>query len=140
VIQDVFYRTLKTPPAKRDDRALRAFVLTAARNGAFDLLRHRGCVPMEPMPDSPDFIDENEQIEELVFSHQEIDLLLDFIPTLPTKLGRAITLDIVYCKSRAEIATILNTTERQVQRWLNEARKRCLDLLKRAAQPRDENP
>ena len=68
-------------------RSVRAFSLTVARNVAFDWLRHKQVVPIELVADmgAMDILDERDQIDAIVNSHQELMMLVKAVQELPER-------------------------------------------------------
>src|SRR6201992_1183394 len=124
LLQEVYARLL-TAGASDDPevRSVRAFALTVARNVAFDWLRHRQVVPIELVADleALEVLDEGEQIEEIVNSHQELAMLVKAIQSLPDRCRQVFTLRKVYGYSQKEIASRLNISENTVEQHLTKA-------------------
>lgn len=112
-------------------RSMRAFALTVARNVAFSWLRRRQIVPMESMADLAelDALDEGEQVEEIVNSHQELKLLREAVASLPTRCREVFTLRRVYGLSQKEVARELGIAEHTVERHLGRALHRLAHVL-----------
>jgi RNA polymerase sigma factor (sigma-70 family) len=127
------YARLITAAASDDPevRSVRAFALTIARNVAFDWLRHRQVVPIELVADMEalDVLDENEQIDEIVNSHQELEVLVGAIQGLPDRCRQVFTLRKVYGYSQREIAVRMNISENTVEQHLTRAARRCAEAL-----------
>jgi RNA polymerase sigma factor (sigma-70 family) len=132
LLQEVYARLL-TAGATDDPevRSVRAFALTVARNVAFDWLRHRQVVPIELVADleALGVLDEGEQIEEIVNSHQELAMLVKAIQSLPNRCRHVFTLRKVYGYSQKEIASRLNISENTVEQHLTKAARRCAQEL-----------
>ena len=74
LLQETYARLLTAGGADEPEvRSVRAFSLTVARNVAFDWLRHKQVVPIELVADieAMDILDERDQIEAIVNSHQD---------------------------------------------------------------------
>ena len=132
LLQDTYARLITA--AASDDpevRSVRAFALTIARNVAFDWLRHRQVVPIELVADleALDVLDENEQIDEIVNSHQELEVLVGAIQGLPDRCRQVFTLRKVYGYSQREIAVRMNISENTVEQHLTRAARRCAEAL-----------
>jgi len=132
LLQEVYARLL-TAGASDDPevRSVRAFALTVARNVAFDWLRHRQVVPIELVADleALEVLDEGEQIEEIVNSHQELAMLVKAIQGLPDRCRQVFTLRKVYGYSQKEIALRLSISENTVEQHLTKAARRCAQAL-----------
>jgi RNA polymerase sigma factor (sigma-70 family) len=132
LLQEVYARLL-TAGASDDPevRSVRAFALTVARNVAFDWLRHRRVVPIELVADleALEVLDEGEQIEEIVNSHQELAMLVKTIQSLPERCRQVFTLRKVYGYSQKEIALRMNISENTVEQHLTKAARRCAQAL-----------
>ena len=132
LLQEVYARLLVAASSDEPEvRSVRAFALTIARNVAFDWLRHRQVVPIELVADMEalEVLDEGEQIEEIVNSHQELAMLVKTIQDLPDKCRQVFTLRKVYGYSQKEIATRLNISENTVEQHLTKAARRCAQAL-----------
>ena len=132
LLQETYARLLIANPRGGDEvRSVRALALTIARNVALDWLRHRDVVPIELVSDlaSLDVLDERAQVEEIVNSHQELELLAEVIAELPKRSRRAFTLRRVYGLSQRQIADQLGISERTVEQLLARAVRRCADGL-----------
>jgi RNA polymerase sigma factor (sigma-70 family) len=132
LLQETYARLLIA--AASDDpevRSVRAFALTIARNVAFDWLRHKQVVPIELVADMEalDVLDEGEQVEEIVNSHQELAMLVKAIQDLPDRCRQVFTLRKVYGYSQKEIASRLSISENTVEQHLTKAARRCAQAL-----------
>ena len=112
-------------------RSVRAFSLTVARNVAFDWLRHKQVVPIELVADmeSMDILDERDQIEAIVNSHQELMMLVKAVQQLPERCRQVFTLRKVYGYSQKEIAARMNISENTVEQQLIKAARHCAKAL-----------
>ena len=132
LLQDVYARLLVAGASDQPEvRSVRAFALTIARNVAFDWLRHRQVVPIEVVADleALEILDESEQIEEIVNSHQELAMLVKAIQQLPERCRQVFTLRKVYGYSQKEIALRLNISENTVEQHLTKAARRFAQTL-----------
>jgi len=132
LLQEVYARLLVAGSSDEPEvRSVRAFALTIARNVAFDWLRHRQVVPIELVADleALEVLDEGEQIEEIVNSHQELAMLVKAIQGLPDRCRQVFTLRKVYGYSQKEIASRLNISENTVEQHLTKAARRCAHAL-----------
>jgi RNA polymerase sigma-70 factor (ECF subfamily) len=132
LLQEVYARLLVSGSSDEPEvRSVRAFALTIARNVAFDWLRHRQVVPIELVADleALEVLDEGEQIEEIVNSHQELAMLVKAIQDLPDRCRQVFTLRKVYGYSQKEIALRLNISENTVEQHLTKAARRCAQAL-----------
>jgi RNA polymerase sigma-70 factor (ECF subfamily) len=132
LLQDVYARLLVSGASNEPEvRSVRAFALTIARNVAFDWLRHRQVVPIELVADleALEVLDESEQIEEIVNSHQELAILVRAIQALPDRCRQVFTLRKVYGYSQKEIALRLDISENTVEQHLTKAARRCAQAL-----------
>jgi len=132
LLQEVYARLLVAGSSDEPEvRSVRAFALTIARNVAFDWLRHRQVVPIELVADleALEVLDEGEQIEEIVNSHQELAMLVKAIQGLPDRCRQVFTLRKVYGYSQKEIASRLNISENTVEQHLTKAARRCAQAL-----------
>ena len=80
LLQETYARLLTAGATNEPEvRSVRAFSLTVARNVAFDWLRHKQVVPIELVADmeAMDILDERDQIEAIVNSHQELMMLVE---------------------------------------------------------------
>ena len=76
-----------------------------------------------------DVLDENEQIDEIVNSHQELEVLVGAIQGLPDRCRQVFTLRKVYGYSQREIAVRMNISENTVEQHLTRAARRCAEAL-----------
>jgi RNA polymerase sigma-70 factor (ECF subfamily) len=132
LLQEVYARLLVSGSSEEPEvRSVRAFALTIARNVAFDWLRHRQVVPIELVADleALEVLDEGEQIEEIVNSHQELAMLVKAIQGLPDRCRQVFTLRKVYGYSQKEIASRMNISEHTVEQHLTKAARRCAQAL-----------
>jgi len=132
LLQEVYARVLVAGSSNDPEvRSVRAFALTIARNVAFDWLRHKQVVPIELVADleALEVLDEGEQIEEIVNSHQELALLVEAIQDLPDRCRQVFTLRKVYGYSQKEIALRMNISENTVEQHLTKAARRCAQAL-----------
>jgi RNA polymerase sigma factor (sigma-70 family) len=132
LLQEVYARLLVAAGTDEPEvRSVRAFALTIARNVAFDWLRHRQVVPIELVADMEalEVLDEGEQIEEIVNSHQELAMLVKAIQGLPERGRQVFTLRKVYGYSQKEIAARLSISENTVEQHLTKAARRCAQAL-----------
>ncbi|HKT73445.1 MAG TPA: sigma-70 family RNA polymerase sigma factor [Steroidobacteraceae bacterium] len=132
LLQETYARLLTAGASSEPEvRSVRAFALTIARNVAFDWLRHRQVVPIELMADMEalDVLDESEQVEEIVNSHQELAMLIQAIQQLPERGRQVFTLRKVYGYSQKEIAARLGISENTVEQHLTKAARRCAQAL-----------
>ena len=132
LLQEVYARLLVAGSSNDPEvRSVRAFALTIARNVAFDWLRHKQVVPIELVADleALEVLDEGEQIEEIVNSHQELAMLVQAIQELPDRCRQVFTLRKVYGYSQKEIALRMNISENTVEQHLTKAARRCAQAL-----------
>ena len=132
LLQEVYARLLVSGSSEEPEvRSVRAFALTIARNVAFDWLRHRQVVPIELVADleALEVLDEGEQIEEIVNSHQELAMLVRAIQGLPDRCRQVFTLRKVYGYSQKEIALRLNISENTVEQHLAKGMRLCSAAL-----------
>ena len=110
---------------------MRAFSLTVARNVAFDWLRHKQVVPIELVADmeAMDILDERDQIDAIVNSHQELMMLVKAVQQLPERCRQVFTLRKVYGYSQKEIAARMNISENTVEQQLIKAARHCAAAL-----------
>jgi RNA polymerase sigma factor (sigma-70 family) len=132
LLQETYARLLTAGAADEPEiRSVRAFALTVARNVAFDWLRHQQIVPIELVADmeAMDVLDEGDQIEAIVNSHQELAMLVTAVQDLPDRCRQVFTLRKVYGYSQKEIAARMNITENTVEQQLVKAARHCAQAL-----------
>lgn len=141
LLQETYARLLTAGASNEPEvRSVRAFSLTVARNVAFDWLRHKQVVPIELVADmeAMDILDERDQIDAIVNSHQELMMLVAAVQQLPERCRQVFTLRKVYGYSQKEIAARMNITENTVEQQLIKAARHCAQAL--FDQPIGERP
>jgi RNA polymerase sigma factor (sigma-70 family) len=118
-------------PEREEVRSIRAFALTVARNVALSWLRHRQVVPIELVADLEvlETLDDRDQVEEIVNSHQELALLTRAVARLPERCRQVFTLRKVYGLSQKEIAASLAISENTVEQHLAKGVRLCTAAL-----------
>jgi RNA polymerase sigma factor (sigma-70 family) len=118
-------------PEREEVRSIRAFALTVARNVALSWLRHRQVVPIELVADleTLETLDDRDQVEEIVNSHQELALLTRAVARLPERCRQVFTLRKVYGLSQKEIAASLSISENTVEQHLAKGVRLCTAAL-----------
>jgi RNA polymerase sigma-70 factor (ECF subfamily) len=132
LLQETYARLLVAGGSDEPEvRSVRAFSLTVARNVAFDWLRHRQVVPIELVADmeAMEVLDEGDQIDAIVNSHQELAMLVKAVQELPERCRQVFTLRKVYGYSQKEIAARMNITENTVEQQLIKAARHCAQAL-----------
>ena len=132
LLQETYARLLTAGSSNEPEvRSVRAFSLTVARNVAFDWLRHKQVVPIELVADmeAMDILDERDQIDQIVNSHQELMMLIKAVQQLPERCRQVFTLRKVYGYSQKEIAARMNITENTVEQQLIKAARHCAQAL-----------
>jgi len=132
LLQETYARLLAAgAPGEPEVRAVRAFCMTVARNVAFDWLRHKQVVPIELVADmeAMDILDERDQIDAIVNSHQELMLLSAIVQQLPQRCRQVFTLRKVYGYTQKEIAARMNISENTVEQHLVKAARHCAQRL-----------
>jgi len=132
LLQETYARLLTAGASSEPEvRSVRAFALTIARNVAFDWLRHKQVVPIELVADmeAMDILDERDQIDAIVNSHQELMMLIKAVQQLPERCRQVFTLRKVYGYSQKEIAARMNITENTVEQQLIKAARHCAAAL-----------
>jgi RNA polymerase sigma-70 factor (ECF subfamily) len=76
-----------------------------------------------------DVLDEKAQVDEIVNSHQELQLMSAVVADLPKRIRQAFTLRRVYGFSQQEIAQHMGISETTVEQLLVRAVRRCADAL-----------
>jgi RNA polymerase sigma factor (sigma-70 family) len=133
LLQETYAHLLAAGAAKdrEEIRSIRAFALTVARNVALSWLRHRQVVPIELVADleALELLDERDQVEEIVNSHQELALLTAAVAQLPERCRQVFTLRKVYGLSQKEIAAALKISENTVEQHLAKGVRLCSAAL-----------
>ena len=132
LLQETYARLLTAGASNEPEvRSVRAFSLTVARNVAFDWLRHKQVVPIELVADmeAMDILDEREQVDAIVNSHQELMMLVKAVQQLPERCRQVFTLRKVYGYSQKEIAARMNISENTVEQQLIKAARHCAQAL-----------
>jgi RNA polymerase sigma factor (sigma-70 family) len=128
LLQETYARLLVAgATAAGQPRSMRSFALAVARNVAIDWLRQKRAVPMEAIADVAelDVLDEGEQLEEIVNTHQELMLLREAIARMPSRCREVFTLRRIYGLPQKRVAAELGIAEHTVERHLG----RALQLL-----------
>jgi RNA polymerase sigma factor (sigma-70 family) len=76
-----------------------------------------------------DILDERDQIDAIVNSHQELMMLVQAVQKLPERCRQVFTLRKVYGYSQKEIAARMNITENTVEQQLIKAARHCAKAL-----------
>jgi len=132
LLQETYARLLTAGASGEPEvRSVRAFSLTVARNIAFDWLRHKQVVPIELVADmeTMNILDERDQIDTIVNSHQELMILIKVVQELPKRCRQVFTLRKVYGYTQKEIAARMNITENTVEQQLIKAVRYCGQAL-----------
>jgi RNA polymerase sigma factor (sigma-70 family) len=133
LLQETYAHLLAAGAARgrEEIRSIRAFALTVARNVALSWLRHRQVVPIELVADleSLELLDERGLVEEIVNSHQELELLSAAVGRLPKRCRQVFTLRKVYGLSQKEIAAELKISENTVEQHLAKGMRLCSAAL-----------
>jgi RNA polymerase sigma factor (sigma-70 family) len=132
LLQETYARLLTAGAAGAPEvRSVRAFSLTVARNVAFDWLRHKQVVPIDLVADmeAMNILDERDQIDAIVNSHQELMILIKVVQELPERCRQVFTLRKVYGYTQKEIAARMNITENTVEQQLIKAARHCAQAL-----------
>jgi len=132
LLQETYARLLVAAASEEPEvRSVRGFAFTIARNVAFDWLRHRQVVPIEPVADMEalEVLDGSGQVEEIVNHHQELAMLVKAIQQLPERCRQVFTLRKVYGYSQKEIAARLGISENTVEQHLTRAARLCARAL-----------
>lgn len=111
--------------------SVRAFALKVATNVALDWLRHHQVIPIELVTDLAelDILDEEEKVEEIVNTDQELSLLRAAAASLSERTRQVFTLRKMYDLSQKEIAARLNMSEHTVEQHVRRAAQHCIDTL-----------
>jgi len=132
LLQETYARLLIAGASNEPEvRSVRAFALTVARNAACDWLRHRQIVPIELVADMEDMeiLDEGQETEAIVNSHQELAMLVTAVKALPARCRQVFTLRKVYGYTQREIAARMSITENTVEQQLIKAVRHCAQAL-----------
>lgn len=132
LLQETYARLLTAGASGEPEiRSVRAFALTVARNVAFDWLRHKQVIPIELVADieAMNILDERDQIDAIVNSHQELMMLVSAVQQLPERCRQVFTLRKVYGYSQKEIAKRMNISENTVEQQLIKAARHCAQAL-----------
>ncbi|MBQ3215040.1 MAG: sigma-70 family RNA polymerase sigma factor [Oscillospiraceae bacterium] len=122
-------RSIKSVPRK-NQRVLRAYVLTAARNAACALL------PEKKQRDKQIGIDNlripnQEELFETILRSQEYELLLRIINTLPIQYREVLMLRYVVGLKPREIAKVLGRRTATVQQQLTRGKSKVVELYRK---------
>lgn len=112
-----------------DEKLLRAYVLTAAKNKAITILHQRNRRAEVEISDAPDAVDED--MFEQVTQSQDYDRLLNAMRQLKSPYREVLLLRYVYEKDTGEIAAVLGRKVQTVQQQLCRGKKRLIELCRR---------
>jgi RNA polymerase sigma-70 factor (ECF subfamily) len=128
LLQDVYAAllTCHTQPTN-----VRAFVLTAARNMAFDWLRHRNVVPIELLADVEELetLDESSLVDEIIESQQELERFVWAARQLSPRVQQVFVLKKVYGHNHRQIAQRLGISENTVEQHMTRAARMLARIL-----------
>ncbi|MDB6169596.1 MAG: polymerase, sigma-24 subunit, subfamily [Verrucomicrobia bacterium] len=132
VLQDCYLRLLRAHETGTVKNS-KAFLFTAVRNAALDILRRGRIVTMEPLVNAtPSFVLENTPgVVETVCCAQEIEILHQAIEALPERCREIMTLQKIHNLSNREIATRLGLSVNTVNAQIVIGLVRCREYLRR---------
>lgn len=118
--QDVMMRFWNIAIKQTQVHSPKALCLRIAYNAARDFLRTKKVVPIDLVADMEalEILDETAQTEEIISSHQELEILAHAMRQLPPKTRHVVTLRKVYGLSQKEIAAYFNISENTVEQHL----------------------
>jgi len=133
LLQETYSRLFSLPPERRlNIRSVQAFVITTARHIAMDWIRHRRVVTIETMEDlsALPVLDDKAELEEIVYTHQQLVRIAAGVAELPDRCREAFTLRRVYGLTQKEIANRLGISEGAVEQLLIRGMCRCAEVLR----------
>ena len=112
-----------------DEKVLRAYVLTAARNAALSILEKRRRVPETELEEA--FTASDEDLFQRVAASEDYEALLRAIRKLDLQYREVLMLIFVQEHTVKEAAEILGRREGTVRQQLNRGRKKLIELCKK---------
>jgi RNA polymerase sigma-70 factor (ECF subfamily) len=132
LLQETFSRLFSLSAARRAEvQNIEAFAVTTARHVALDWLRRQRVVKLENLEDvsDTDLQDEAVDLEEVIYTHQQVVRIAAGIAQLSQKAREVFILRRVYDLSQREIAVRLGISEGAVEQQLIRGMKRCMELI-----------
>lgn len=109
----------------------RAFVVTITENKAIDLYRKRQKHTVVPLEEAYIGVPEQSKIEQL----EDSDSLTKALLSLPGRYREALLLKYAQDYSTQEVAELLSTSEENVKKLIQRARKKLETILEEEAEP-----
>jgi RNA polymerase sigma factor (sigma-70 family) len=129
LLQDLYAKLLTASARQQDNPG--GYVFIAARNIARDWLKHRKCVSIDLMSDVEELetLDESALIDEIVSTHQQIQIILEAAKGLSDRRREVFVLRKVYGYSQRQIADRLGIAENTVEAHLVNAARSLARIL-----------
>lgn len=132
VIQEAYVRVLRaheTGPIL----AVKSFLFVTAKNLALNRLRARARERLEPLTEIRlhGVCDEAQDVPEAIARHEEFQLLLQAIQSLPPRCREVVTLRKIYGYSQKEVAAQLGLAENTVEVQAAIGVRKCTEFFRR---------
>ena len=134
VVQDTLLRLWETIPPNRPKK-LRAFIGKIARNISLDAARasvaqkRGGGEVVLILDELSDLSSGRSNVEELAEKHEILEIINDFLGSLPIKKRKILVLRYWYCHSVQNISRIVGVSEANVSNILKRERKKLIEYL-----------
>lgn len=131
VVQEALLRVVQVWN-EGDVKAPKAYFFAVARNLAYDRMRRRRVLTMEPVSGLEDFefIYEDESVEETAERNHDLEILTEAIQTLPDRCRQAFTLSKVYGMTYHEIAKEMGVSVNTVATQIAQGLSRCTRYIR----------
>lgn len=130
IVQESFLRVLRAKIAGKL-RSPRGFLFKVARNAAIDVFRRSRTISLDAIVENDGLavLAEGPGVSESVSRHEEIDLLIEAIESLPRRCRQVLKLRKIYGLSHKEIGLRLGISERTVNVQVGKGVRRCAEFL-----------
>lgn len=134
VVQDTLLRLWESIPPCRPKK-LRAFIGKIARNISLDAARasvaqkRGGGEVVLILDELSDMSSDRSNVEELAEKHEILEIINDFLGSLPTKKRKILVMRYWYCHSIPSISRKIGVSEANVSNILKRERKKLIEYL-----------
>ena len=135
-VQDTLLKLWDTIPPNRP-KNLQAFIGTVVRNIALNAVKamsaqkRGGGEPDLVLDDLCDLSTGQNEVEYLAEQHEVLDVINDFLGSIPTRKRKVLVLKYWHCCSAADISQIVGISEMNVTNILRRERKKMIEYLKK---------